>query len=166
MQAPNLTLYLLVSVLIAGVVVAALGGGFLGQQQPWPLQWQHQAFAHSCHQIPERSFWTGGQPMAVCSRCLGIYAGFASGWLLLPAIPFKKIFYFLSFKKVLFVTALINMTDIAGNFIGFWENTLTSRLVLGCILGMAAAVLFSGVFFNKKIKSTENHYGKITASGI
>lgn len=166
MQTHHLTLYLLVLVLIVGVVIIALGGGLFGQQQFWPLQWQHQAFAHVCHQIAERSFWLAGQPMAVCSRCFGIYSGFAFGWLLLPLIGFCNFYHSLSFKKILFVTALINLADIVGNFTGFWENTLTSRLVLGCLLGIAAAVLFSGVFFNRKIKSMGKNYGRIRTSGI
>ena len=32
-----------------------------------------------CHQIPERSFHLGGSQLAVCARCVGIYAGAAGG---------------------------------------------------------------------------------------
>lgn len=166
MQSSNYTLYLLVLALITAVVISALGGGLFDQHQFWRLQWQHQAFFQLCHQIPERSFWINGQPTAVCSRCLGIYSGFALGWMLLPAIDFLKIFRFLPVKMILIAAVLINLFDTVGNFIGFWENTLTSRLILGCIMGLAAAVLFSGTFFNKKTKSTGKHYGRITTSGI
>src|ERR1043165_9302763 len=39
----------------------------------------YRVFAALCHQIPERSFYLAGQPLAVCARCFGIYAGFALG---------------------------------------------------------------------------------------
>jgi uncharacterized membrane protein len=35
-----------------------------------------------CHQRPERSFVLAGQPMPVCARCTGLYAGGALGLLL------------------------------------------------------------------------------------
>ena len=33
-------------------------------------------FAPLCHQIATRSFLIGGEPLSVCARCTGIYAGF------------------------------------------------------------------------------------------
>jgi uncharacterized membrane protein len=45
------------------------------------------AFAGVCHQIPERSFTLLGEPVAVCHRCLGLYAGGIAGLLLLPWLP-------------------------------------------------------------------------------
>lgn len=168
MQTHHLTLYLLVLVLIAGMVIMALGGGFFGQQQFWLLQWQHQALAHLCHQIADRSFWIGGQPMAVCSRCLGIYGGLAFGWMLLPLAGLWKVDSYRSrwLTKILFAMAVINLIDIVGNYASFWENTLTLRLILGGLLGLSAAVLFSGVFFNRKKESTGKHYGKLATTGI
>lgn len=168
MQTHYLTLYLLVLVLIAVMVIMALGGGLFGQQQYWLLQWQHQALARLCHQIADRSFWIGSQPMAVCSRCLGIYGGFAFGWMLLPITGFWKAgsSRSRSLKKILIATAVINLADIVGNYAAFWENTLTSRLILGGLLGIAAAVLFSGVFFNRNKELTGKHYGKFTTTGI
>jgi len=166
MSKRNGSLYLLVLILIAAVLTSALGGGLFSGKEFWPLQWQHRIFAHVCHQIPDRSFWIAGQPMAVCSRCFGIYAGFALGWLLLPVTGRMNVARLMPFKRILLAAVLINLADIIGNFLGFWENTLTSRLILGCMLGIAAAVLFTGVFFNNKIKSTGNNYGRITTSGF
>jgi uncharacterized membrane protein len=45
-------------------------------------------FSPICHQIPERSFFINGHPLAVCARCTGIYAGFFLGLLI---YPFHKI---------------------------------------------------------------------------
>ncbi|SMO90957.1 DUF2085 domain-containing protein [Fodinibius sediminis] len=166
MEYRNGKLYLLALVLIMGVVISALGGGAFGQQEFWLMQWQHQAFMPLCHQIPERSFWIAGQPMAVCSRCLGIYTGFALGWLLLPVIDCQRVFHGLVAKRLLGIMLLVNAADVLGDFIGFWENTLISRWGLGFALGMTATRLFSGVFFNRKIKSTGDLYGRITSSGV
>src|SRR6056297_1218175 len=43
-------------------------------------------FQHLCHQLPGRSFEVGGVPLAVCHRCVGIYAGLLGGVLSLPVI--------------------------------------------------------------------------------
>lgn len=37
-----------------------------------------------CHQRPERSVHLGGEQLAVCHRCLGLYSGFVLGLLALP----------------------------------------------------------------------------------
>jgi hypothetical protein len=41
---------------------------------PW-LPLLYLPFAPVCHQIAGRSFHLHGVPLAVCARCLGIYAG-------------------------------------------------------------------------------------------
>lgn len=159
-------LYLLILVLAIGLVVSAAGGGLFGQQRPWLLQWQHQLFYSLCHQIPERSLWINGQPMAVCSRCFGIYSAFALGWCLLPWMPDWNESPLFFGKYVLLGAVLLNVADLVGNLAGFWENTLTSRLVLGCLVGLTAAGLFAGTFFNRNIKSERDHHGRITTTGI
>lgn len=162
----QMSLYLLVLVSICGVILVGLGGGLFNQQAPWQMQWQHQAFFNLCHQDPARSFWINGQPMAVCSRCLGIYAGFGLGWFLLPLYHKVDIVGQGSFKKVALIIAVINIFDIVGNILGFWENTLVSRLALGYMLGISVALIFLGDFFNTIIKSKGKQYGKITATDI
>ena len=37
-----------------------------------------------CHQIPERCFSITGRPIALCTRCLGIYLGIVLGSFLFP----------------------------------------------------------------------------------
>src|SRR6267143_3050079 len=44
----------------------------------------YKAFSFVCHQIPERSFHLAGHKFAVCSRCSGLYAGFAVTVLVYP----------------------------------------------------------------------------------
>jgi uncharacterized membrane protein len=150
MKSQKMILYYLVLFLSLALMVIALGGGIWGQGQPWQFQWQHSLFQHFCHQIPDRSFDINRQPMAVCSRCLGIYTGWSLGWILLPILNILRTVDFNFLVKILVGIVLVNLVDISGDFINYWENTLTSRLVLGMLLGSAAAMLFTGEFINKK----------------
>jgi len=48
-------------------------------------------FSPICHQDPGRSFHLMGHPLAVCSRCTGIYIGFLLGALVYPFLRgFKR----------------------------------------------------------------------------
>ncbi len=166
MQLQQTQLYLLVLIFISFIAIAGLGGGVFNQQSPWMLQWQHQAFFNLCHQIPERSFWINGQPMAVCSRCIGIYAGFALSWGVLPLWSWLRVGEQFPVKKIALAAVLINIFDIIGNILGFWENTLVSRLALGWLIGWTVVLLFSDEFFNTITKSKGNHHGRTTRSNI
>jgi len=143
------------------IIIAALGGGLFGQSSPWLTQWQHKLFADFCHQDPNRSFWIGGQPMAVCSRCLGIYTGFTLSWILLPFLSIIEP-HDNYLKKVILAVVLLNCIDVIGNAFGFWQNTLVSRLVLGWLMGWTAGLFFTGDFFKITINSLGYHYGRIT----
>lgn len=145
-------LYFLVLMLGFLIVIVALGGGLFNQGSPWYMQWQHKLFLHLCHQIPERSFWFNGQPMAVCSRCIGIYSAFAAGWMILPLSSQLNFKIGFSSKKLVLAAILINFIDIIGSTVGFWENTLLSRAVLGATVGATAAFIFLGDFFNSTTK--------------
>lgn len=147
MQKRQPILYGSVLLLAFMVVLVAAGGGLFNQSTPWPAQWQHQTFHSLCHQIPDRSFWINGQPMAVCSRCIGIYSGFALGWGLLPILSLINITKLAYIKKIVVFVLLFNLLDAVGNFVGLWHNTLLSRTILGGILGSSAALIFVGDFF-------------------
>ncbi|MGD8426530.1 MAG: DUF2085 domain-containing protein [Balneolaceae bacterium] len=162
MKAQKIGLYLFVLGLFAFIILAAMGGGIFGQDTPWQFQWQHRLFADFCHQDPSRSFWIDGQPMAVCSRCLGIYTGFALCWILLPSLSLFKTEN-KTVKKLVLGIVLLNLVDVIGNMLGFWQNTLVSRLSLGWLMGWTAGLLFTGDFFKITIKSIGNHHGRITA---
>src|SRR5262249_26791053 len=43
-----------------------------------------RCFSLVCHQMPERSFYLFGHPLAVCARCTGIYFGIAVGMICYP----------------------------------------------------------------------------------
>ena len=40
----------------------------------------HQVFSLLCHQDPSRTFQPGGEPLAMCARCVGVYVGFLLAW--------------------------------------------------------------------------------------
>lgn len=158
-------LYYFILALCCIVGIVALGGGLFNQSEPWYMQWQHQAFMDLCHQIPERSFWINSQPTAVCSRCLGVYAGFTLGWMLLPLHSKWKWMISLPFKKVALAALLLNLLDPIGHIFGLWENMLLSRLLLGSLMGSSTALIFTEDFFKSLTKSTGNDYGRISATG-
>jgi uncharacterized membrane protein len=93
-------------------------------------------FATLCHQLPERSYFIDGHQLAVCSRCTGVYGGFAFTLLLYPLIRSLKN-PVMPRPSWLLLAALPLAIDFGVNFFGFWQNTHTSRLLTGAILGSA-----------------------------
>jgi uncharacterized membrane protein len=145
----NRNLYFLVACSAVTLFVMALGPGIYGNTGTESFDWLYNGFDLLCHQLPDRSYHISGAPMAVCSRCIGIYGAFMAGWFLLPFLSKMKI----SLKsKIGWLIGLIilNLADVTGNFFGMWSNTLDSRLVLGTLLGLLVALLFNDEFFSHK----------------
>jgi len=96
-------------------------------------------FAVVCHQLPERSYFIFGHKLAVCSRCTGLYAGFALTLLLYPLLrPLRSIDWP---PPVWLVLAAVPMAiDFGLTFLGIWENTHTSRLLTGLLLGSVSVL--------------------------
>lgn len=101
----------------------------------------YASFSPVCHQIPSRCFYLFGFPLAVCSRCLGIYSGFFTGILAYPiirgfsksALPNTRTFLFLSTPIVL---------DTIGNFWGLWSTSLWLRFFFGLSWGIILPYYF------------------------
>lgn len=159
MPSNNRLLYLVVLALLVPTAVLAMGGGLWGQADPWRLQWQHQIFSSLCHQVTGRSFWINGQPMAVCSRCFGIYAGLACTWAFIPLIPYSASNSGKCLKWLLMVLAAVNVVDVFANLLGIWQNTLLSRMILGVMLS-GSAVAFIGTSLMKVKKRSQHNYQK------
>jgi len=94
----------------------------------------YHAFGTLCHQIPERSYFIDGHKFAVCSRCTGIYFGFAFTLLLYPLIRSLRSTATPP-RSVLILATLPLAIDFSLTFFGIWENTHTSRLLTGALLG-------------------------------
>ncbi|MGK7370158.1 MAG: DUF2085 domain-containing protein [Candidatus Halalkalibacterium sp. M3_1C_030] len=139
-------LYGLVLSMSALLVVIALGGGFFNQQGFWYEHWQYKAFSGLCHQDPQRSFWINGTPMAVCTRCFGIYSAIFTGWIAFPMI--SKLLHGIDGYKRWLLTGIIviNFIDVLGNYLGLWQNTQLSRYVLGSMIGMTAVLVIGYEF--------------------
>ena len=98
----------------------------------------YRAFAVLCHQLPERSYFIAGHKLAVCSRCTGLYAGFAVTLLLYPLVrPLRTTIW--PPREWLILAAVPMVIDFSLTFSGVWENTHTSRLLTGILLGSACA---------------------------
>lgn len=95
------------------------------------------AFGIFCHQLPGRSYFIGGHPLAVCSRCTGLYAGFAFMLLVYPFVRSLRT-SIVPPPSLLVLAAIPLLIDVSVTFFGFWENTHTSRLLTGALLGSVA----------------------------
>src|SRR5207253_8153504 len=69
--------------LVAMIVAAPLAQANQHQQFTSAI---YKTFGFVCHQIPERSFHLAGYKFAVCSRCTGLYSGFALAALTYPLV--------------------------------------------------------------------------------
>ena len=99
----------------------------------------YKTFSYLCHQIPERSYFVTGHPFAVCARCTGIYAGFASASLIYPLLRSLRRTDTPA-RKWLFLAAIPLGVDWSIEFFGIANNTHSSRLLTGALLGATAAL--------------------------
>lgn len=98
----------------------------------------YKIFSAACHQIPGRSFHVEGFPLAVCARCLGLYAGGLAGLLLYPAVrPLARTRA--PWRGWLLLASAPTAVDFAVGFLGLWENTHWSRLLTALPAGAACA---------------------------
>ena len=113
---------------------------------PWLMTGRHpmsaiiiyQGFSAVCHQQLERSYLFNGFPLAVCSRCTGIYFGFLAGLLLLPLVrgltagSIPK-------RRWLAIAAIPLVIDFSVGAIGLINNTFFSRTATGFLFGAVLA---------------------------
>jgi uncharacterized membrane protein len=118
----------------------------------------YRSLSGICHQIPERSFYLRGFPLAVCSRCTGIYVGFVIGLMFYPFVrslhPQR-----MPSRRWLIAACLPVLIDFGGNYLGLFKNTFVSRAVTGALLGVAFSVyILTGLI------SVVEEWGAIRAS--
>ncbi len=103
----------------------------------------YAVFAPVCHQQPGRSLSLDGEPLGVCARCFGIYAGFAASAALLPLARVwsgRSAFTLATpWRGWLILGALPTAFDWALSVFGIWPNTHWSRGVTGALFGVVIA---------------------------
>lgn len=101
----------------------------------------YAAFSPVCHQVPGRCFTFHGHPLAVCGRCLGIYAGFAAGLVLYPFIRgFSRIE--LPSARAFLVLTLPMAVDGAAGILGIWASPIEVRFATGVVWGTILPFFF------------------------
>ena len=124
--------------------VAAISVGIVGSIVVAPLAQAHdypgfaaaiyKTFSFVCHQIPERSFHLFGHQFAVCSRCTGLYSGFALAALVYPLARSLKRTDTPRIFWLIFAAAPLAI-DFALGYFSIWQNTHLSRFTTGALLG-------------------------------
>lgn len=117
--------------LIVGAPLAQAGG------HPQFAARIYQAFSFVCHQLPERSFHLNGHQFAVCSRCTGLYSGFALATL---GYPLARSLSRTDTPSRLWLLAAVSplVFDFSLTYFGIWENTPLTRFTTGALLGAVA----------------------------
>ena len=151
-QFKNRSLYLILLLASLSLFIVALGPGLFGKVSVPFISWQFNVFNLLCHQDPLRSFVLNGSQMAVCARCLGIYGFFLTGVIIMPFLGIIRGLKFRYNFRFLIGTIILNLIDVLGNLFEIWTNTNISRLFLGSLFGLSAAMLLGNEFFKKLTK--------------
>ncbi len=97
----------------------------------------YKAFSFVCHQIPERSFHLAGHQFAVCSRCTGLYSGFAAAALVYPLA--RSLTRTDTPRRLWLILAAVPLLiDFSLTYFGVWSNTHLTRFLTGALLGAVA----------------------------
>jgi uncharacterized membrane protein len=151
---------------IVWIAAAAISFAIVGLIVAAPLAQAHgnfqfaasiyKTFSFVCHQIPERSFHLAGNKFAVCSRCTGLYSGFAVAVL---AYPLTRSLRNTATPSILWLilAALPLAIDFSVGYFNIWANTHASRFATGALFS-ATTVFYivpglidmAGKLFKKK----------------
>lgn len=144
------------------VVGAALflGGALLA---PWARSkgwvgagYLYTFYAPACHQLPDRSFFCWGEPLAACHRCVGLYAGFVVGLLGMPFLPRLRD-RLLDQPRLLLFFALPMLVD----WLLFSYNIAASRFATGLVASFPLSALAwaaASDLYQRAFDSWEKHY--------
>ncbi|MFO8030047.1 MAG: DUF2085 domain-containing protein [Cyclonatronaceae bacterium] len=107
----------------------------------WYESWQKLLFSRVCHQQIDRTFHLQGIPLAVCSRCTGIYTA------LFVAIAFFSYFSTLVISAKRYIVPIFALTSLAlvldgvSNLFQLWHTPDAIRLVTGVLWGLSVGML-------------------------
>jgi uncharacterized membrane protein len=95
----------------------------------------YHPFHTLCHQLPERSIYILGAPLAVCMRCSAIYFGFLLGTVLYP--PMRSFGVLITERRgPLIVSILLLLADVVLDVLGVHASTGATRLMTGSLFGV------------------------------
>jgi uncharacterized membrane protein len=116
----------------------------------------YRTFSFVCHQIPERSFHLAGHKFGVCSRCTGLYSGFALAALIYPLVRSLRQTETPSIVW-LFLAAVPLVIDFSLGYFSIWQNNHASRFATGALLGSVAVfyILPGLIELSSKIRFTK-----------
>lgn len=129
--------------LLAGIFLAP----YLHESRPAWSAFLYQLFSSVCHQRPERSFFILGQPLAVCSRCLGFYSGFFLSLFFYPWLPARLVSNLENRPVIILVSAGPLTLDALGGLLGLWGTPAELRMVTGF-----AWAVFLPIFWLKALR--------------
>jgi uncharacterized membrane protein len=143
-----------IALALIGLIIGAPILGWSGH--PEPAFAIYKTFSFVCHQIPERSFHIAGYKFAVCSRCTGIYSGFALAALTYPLMR--------SWKQIetpslvwLLLAAIPLAVDFSLGYFSIWQNNHASRFATGALFGSASVfyILLGLIDWSYRLRSTK-----------
>lgn len=106
--------------------LAMLLGAAWTRSLGWPVaEFVYLALDPVCHQMPGRSFFCFGEPLAACHRCVGLYVGFVAGLLVLPHWHGLRRALLDQPRRLL----LFSIPMLADVFL--WENIWQTRVLTG-----------------------------------
>lgn len=95
----------------------------------------YHPFHTICHQMPERSMYILGAPLAVCLRCSAIYFGFLIGTILY--LPVRSFGVSITERRgPLIVSILPLLADVVLDVLGMHASTGATRLITGSLFGV------------------------------
>ncbi len=124
----------LATLFFSGLVLAGIFlAPWLKGKNPAFSDFIYHLFSSVCHQRAERSFFWYGQQLAVCSRCLGFYAGFFLSTMAYPLWPPRLLRWLESRPLLILVAASPLIVDASGGLLGLWWTPLGLRLASGAL---------------------------------
>ena len=113
-----------------------------------------QIFGFICHQDPSRSFAPGGEPLAMCARCVGVYVGF------LLALPLMIVAARLPRKLATYLHGLFVLQVIPFGF-HLIPNGPTVRAISGQLFALGVVYfLFMAIRLSKAHPKTNRYAGR------
>ncbi len=113
----------------------------LGSFVEWLTSWQKELFSFACHQDTSRSFILNGVPLAVCTRCTGIYSGFfislATFSVFSPFVKSRNHYII----RIFIIMSIVLVSDGFANLFDIWQTSNVTRSFIGLVWGISVGTV-------------------------